>query len=494
MKLKKIGVLYCCWLASYWVSIAACASEWQMINDLSFSARAAHDYANAQQQVQTPTTVWPRPMQVDQPVVRPAAELWLDARSGRAFFTGFQPRATEGVGFRVQHQGKSQDYRVQLQVGYDTDEAFVPADNVPADNVNGDDAETQWIADGSFVDIGLYHWRVGGGAVSRWWGPGWDSSLILSNNARPAPGLYVERGVFTPFESAWLSWLGPWHFTTFMSQLESDRDFAHTLLWGARFTFKPIAALEIGLNRTALWGGEGRPQSLSVFKDLLLGDDNFSENQVGKSTEPGDQLGGIDFKYTYIQNQHVYACYTQFIGEDEAGGLPTGFLGLAGCSWQTPGQTFAPAFLQTMQLSTIFVEFSNTAMGGWTGDETFGVAYEHSIYRDGYRYHDRPVGSQYDNDSKSAVIGWLLQQSARRSYRVMVRNLELNEGDLNAVLPSGNRIAHSSLTTQQLDLSVSQTWQHYRADLGYLYNTDIAPDALLNARATWLAKLTWLLN
>jgi hypothetical protein len=454
----------------YWpcfYSIDVAANEWQSINDLSFSARAAHDYASAQQQIQMPTTVWPRPMQSDIKVARSSAALWWDARSSDAFFSGFEPRATEGPGLRLQHQGQQYDYRLQLQLGY----------------VTADEDDTQWIADESFADVGLGNWRIGAGAVSRWWGPGWDSSLILSNTARPAPGFYVERGVFTPFETPWLSWLGPWHVVTFMSQLESDRDFAHTLLWGARLTFKPIDALEIGLSRSALWGGDGRPQSLSVFKDLLIGDDNFSADQPGKSTEPGDQLGGFDLKYSYVKNQHVYACYTQFIGEDEAGGLPSGFLGLAGCSWQTPWQA--------AQLSTVFVEFSNTAMGGWTSNQEVGVAYEHSIYRDGYRYRDQPIGSQYDRDTKSAVIGWLLQASAQRSYRVVVRNIDLNFGNQAS---SGNHVAASALNTQQLDLALTQNWKNYRAELGYVYNTDIASDALIDAHSTWLAKLSWALD
>ena len=460
----------------FFLSIHANASEWQLINDLSFSARAAHDYASAQQQLPAPTTVWPRPIQMDASIESPTAQLDWNVRSGNGFFPGFETRVTEGPSLRVLQQGNAQHYRVQGQLGYVADA----------------DADVHWIADGSFVDVALFNWQLGAGAVPRWWGPGWDSSLILSSNARPAPGMYLERRRFTAFATPWLSWLGPWHAVTFMSQLENDRDFAHTLLWGARVTFKPIDALEIGLNRTAMWGGDGRPQSLSVFKDLLIGDDNFSADQPGKSTEPGNQLGGIDLKVSQVRHQQVYACYTQWIGEDEAGGLPSGFLGLAGCSWQTSDLTLPG--LAGMQLSTLFAEFSNTAMGGWSGDANFGSAYAHSIYLDGYRYRGRTIGSQYDNDSKTMAIGWLLQVNPVRSYRFIFRHLDLNHDDKNPSIMSNNPVANSALRTQQLDVAMAQSWQSYRGELGYIYNTQVASDTLFNSQSTWLAKFSWLLN
>ena len=89
--------------------------------------------------------------------------------------------------------------------------------------------------------------------------------------------------------------------TTFMNQLESERVVPDALIWGMRVNFRPTflsrkGRLEIGLSRTALWAGDGRPKSLSVFTDLLLGKDNFEADDPGKATEPGNQLG-IDMRY-----------------------------------------------------------------------------------------------------------------------------------------------------------------------------------------------------
>ena len=41
--------------------------------------------------------------------------------------------------------------------------------------------------DGSYIAARLGNWSASFGQVERWWGPGWDGSLILSTNARPIP-------------------------------------------------------------------------------------------------------------------------------------------------------------------------------------------------------------------------------------------------------------------------------------------------------------------
>jgi hypothetical protein len=46
----------------------------------------------------------------------------------------------------------------------------------------------------------LGNWSTSLGKVDRWWGPGWDGSLILSTNARPIPAISLDRRIAEPFE------------------------------------------------------------------------------------------------------------------------------------------------------------------------------------------------------------------------------------------------------------------------------------------------------
>ena len=95
--------------------------------------------------------------------------------------------------------------------------------------------------DGSYVAMNLGNWNLSAGYLDRWWGPGWEGSLILSSNARPVPSIGIDRNETRPFTWPVLRWLGPWRFSTFMGQLEDDRDYPETLLFGMRFEIPSIA-------------------------------------------------------------------------------------------------------------------------------------------------------------------------------------------------------------------------------------------------------------
>ncbi|TDJ32894.1 MAG: capsule assembly Wzi family protein, partial [Gammaproteobacteria bacterium] len=174
-------------------------------------------------------------------------------------------------------------------------------------------------ADGSAIAVVLGNFSISANMLDRWWGPGWDSNLILSSNARPMPAISIDRNFTDAFESKWLSWLGPWDLAVHFGRFESERHIADTRFFGMRFNFRPIPSLEIGLSRTAQWCGEGRPCGLDIFIDLLLGKDNRGDAGIDQSNEPGNQLAGIDFRWSNRWFGRSNAIYGQAIGEDEAG-------------------------------------------------------------------------------------------------------------------------------------------------------------------------------
>ncbi len=52
---------------------------------------------------------------------------------------------------------------------------------------------TNCALDGSHATVQWGNWLISANTLDRWWGPGHEGSLILSNNARPMPTLMVER-------------------------------------------------------------------------------------------------------------------------------------------------------------------------------------------------------------------------------------------------------------------------------------------------------------
>lgn len=293
--------------------------------------------------------------------------------------------------------------------------------------------EANWRADHSYIAARLGNWGVGVGAIDRYWGPSWQSSLILSTNARPSPGLFIQRLSPDAFETPLLSWLGPWQLTTFINQLERKRDQSQAKFWGLRISHSPLPYLELGYSRTAMFGGGDRPESLGVFKDLLLGRDNRGGSGIADdaSNEPGNQLAGLDWRASAHWGSFSGAWYGQIIGEDESGGTPSRNLGSMGL--ELSGEVAGIS-------QRIWIEGSNSLMR-FASEGMPNGAYEHAIYTNGYRYYGRSIGASSDNDSQVYTVGGLVALESGDLINWRISKAYLNSDDGNAPAPSGNPLA-----------------------------------------------------
>jgi hypothetical protein len=275
--------------------------------------------------------------------------------------------------------------------------------------------------DGSYLAARLGNWSASLGQVDRWWGPGWDGSLILSTNARPIPSISIDRRVPEPFESKWLSWIGPWSVHSFIGRLEEQRTVSNPYLWGIRGEVRPtvVDGLEIGFFRMMQLGGEGRPEGFSTWVDAFLSQDNYGANTGNndRSKEPGNQLAGIDLRWKVMDAP--LALYGQLVGDDEDKFLPNCLMfqyGLEG--WTNLGDS-------TLR---VFAEYADLTSYWWTDDpRTRNISYGHHIYQDGYRYRGRPIGHWGDQDSQIVSIGGLLQKQDGIGWGATLRSGKLNE-------------------------------------------------------------------
>ncbi|HVK99024.1 MAG TPA: capsule assembly Wzi family protein [Dongiaceae bacterium] len=249
--------------------------------------------------------------------------------------------------------------------------------------------------DGSYVAGLLGNWSLSAGAIDRWWGPGWQSSLNLSTSARPVNSVQLQRNFSDPFETRWLSWIGPWTLTMFAGQLEKDRAVPDAKLLGARLAVRPLQSLELGFARTAQWGGEGRPQDFDSLMDLVLGNDNAGDDGIDRETnEPGNQLGSVDVRWSFPLLRTQSAFYVQYTGEDESNAFPSQIMDLVGIE---------SAFATRNVFHRFALEYIDS-MAGAHDDHTPNVAYEHGIYLSGYRYRNRPLGASFDNDTRAFTL------------------------------------------------------------------------------------------
>jgi hypothetical protein len=273
-------------------------------------------------------------------------------------------------------------------------------------------------ADGSYLGLNFGNFMLSAGYMERWWGPGWDGSLILSTNARPIPTATLERNYTDPFESKWLSWIGPWRASVAMGRAESsDVPVPDVRFFAARVNFKPRPWLEFGLTRTAQWCGGERSCDWSTFVDMVLGHDNQLTNGAVSAQQPGNQMAGYDMRLRSPWHALPIAFYTQWIGEDEAAGLPSKFIGLFGL------EGWGSSRLGSWRLRA---EYADTACNFPRQDPDFGCAYRNSIYPQGYTYRGRIIGDSIDNDSRRFTLAMLVTLNNGDFLGISLRRLNIN--------------------------------------------------------------------
>ena len=420
--------------------------------------------------VSGPVTTWPLawgPITADirafersaavRPDVRDAMQRVLDrarweTRSDEAFFDAHVSVAEEPTRVRAFDNTPRESAQIGAGVTY-TGDWFTVSLNAQAVDSPSDGRDFR--ADGSVIGAVLGNYSLSVNTLDRWWGPGWDGSLILSNNARPFPTISLDRVYTDPFSSKWLSWLGPWDLSLHFGQLESDRAVPDALFFGLRFNFRPFRSLEIGVSRTAQWCGDGRPCDLDTFVELLAGRDNIGDDSVDRSNEPGNQLAGFDARWSPRLFNLPIAAYVQFIGEDEAGGLPSRYLGQMGVD----GSGYA---FQRWSYRW-FVEFSATSCRFYRPDEFNNCAYNNGIYLTGYRYRGRSIGHGADNDARLISAGLTLADAGDTQWVLVMRSGELNRGDL---ADAFNTVTTTNQDIFSLDVTHKRAFRFGRLSVG----------------------------
>jgi hypothetical protein len=411
--------------------------------------------------IKGPVSTWPlawAPIAADVGEVANEAELPTDVLQSLLRVRARAQRETRIDDFRLQGAASVAEEPMRMRSFQDTprETAEIGAGvawtgNWLSVNLNGQYVDSpadgeDFRADGSEIAVILGNFSISANTLDRWWGPGWDGSLILSNNARPIPALSLERNFTDPFSSKWLSWLGPWDLALHFGRFESDRHVPDARFFGLRFNFRPLPSLEIGLSRTAQWCGEGRPCGLDTFIDLLLGRDNVGDDDIDRDNEPGNQLAGFDLRWAGRIFDRPIAIYGQLIGEDEAGGFPSHYLGQFGVELS--------GSLGTRWSYRWFGEFAGTSCAFHQSTEIFNCAYNHGVYQTGYRYRGRAVGHGSDNDTRMLSSGLILSDDRETQWYAVVRYGALNRGGApdsrHSLTPTRQDIASVDLTHRRL--------------------------------------------
>ena len=257
------------------------------------------------------------------------------------------------------------------------------------------------------------------GKYNRWWSPSKETSLIMSNSARPIPTFSVSSYKDITPKLNIFKFIGQYNFELSLSKLERNRFVPNAILFGNRFTFEPFNNLDLSLLRVAQFGGSGRTINTAVIKNMILGKDT-TNSRLSSFEQPGNQIAGIDFSYRIPKNSNIQL-YGQLMGEDGLDPIiddrwigaifPSKRFGLIGISYFNKSKIIP---------WVINFEHINTDTG------FKNVTYNHSIYKDGYRYKKLPIGASIDGDSHNSIVSFT-KNFGTKLIKIKYQKMDLNQ-------------------------------------------------------------------
>lgn len=324
--------------------------------------------------------------------------------------------------------------------------------------------------DGSYIAAFWGNWLISYGKQDRWFGPTWDSSFSLTNNARPMAALALTRKSAIAFTIPFTEWHIPWTVTTFMGKMNDNRTINNTLLWCFRLNFKPIDNLEIGLTRLAQWGGDGRSKSLSTFGNILIGRTNCGVDDLvcdQNAPNPANQQAGYDIRYSMSWFDTPVTVYAQKFAEDGKEGT---------FNYVTKAQLQAGLDTHIQLLgypTTAYIEYGDSLADCGIRDGIGDCYYEHSSYTTGMRFNRRSLGDLYENDASTYVLGLISQLGTNTHITNKLRFLELN-CDNQDKAPNNPLIGNTLTSIAEDMLMVSSSLQHSYKNWRFTFSANVS--------------------
>ena len=273
------------------------------------------------------------------------------------------------------------------------------------------DRKNRYTLDGSYLQYTSGIATYGLGSVDRHWSFSNKSSLILSHNARPLETIYLK--LKNNFSYNRLPSKASWSFEAFNGYSEGSLDNAKSMLMGLRVVISPTERLDFELVQTSQWGGKDYSNGISALGATLLFDTNIGSNaNINK-------MAGFGISYLIPNNLIPLRIYSQAVGEDEAGNLPSCYAYLAGLEWSNT---------KIKHPTTLGIEFIDTRINETThGNCGPNTMYNNSIYN--YTNYGKTLGAAIDSEGKSLEIFGHSQISQETEIKFSSKVVTINDSN-----------------------------------------------------------------
>jgi hypothetical protein len=337
--------------------------------------------------------------------------------------------SSEEVG---QHRGFADTHREQgaLRVSRTFGNEFT-AGRIRTTFRMGTQDDKDFVLDGSYLATTLGNWALSVDQMPVWWGPGQDSALVLSTNARPVQAIRLNRLQDNASDYYGLNLLGNWHATAFIGRTQGAGSLGDAKMSGARFTARPFTFIELGASYTSHWDGDGHS---------------------GRYNE----TAGMDGRVRLPFNVGVYA---------ESASRNNSFV--------------EAAWLAGLDVDLHSAEVLHHVFIEWT--DIPANFYNDTVESYGYRRWMQSIGSSYDQDVEGMVVGYSTQQANGEGWTAKLRWVDY--GGTNLRMQQEHNIrSDGSVERIQLDLSSQYPLGNGLLKVGAQLNSDSVVAALSSER------------
>ncbi len=349
------------------------------------------------------------------------------------------------------------DADTSLSLGYQNTNIDAQVSVNYRNDQNGDDVNL----DGSYIAANFNNWSLYAGSIERWWGPGQDNTLLLSTNARPMSAIGLRRNEPKPFETKWLSWIGPWTWDMFLAHMGKERHIPNALMVGMRLSLEPLKNFEVGLSRTMQLCGDNRPCDFKTWSKAIIAVGDL--DNTGTLNEPGNQLASIDLAYSKRLGDKALRLYISGTAEDQTIFMPFQYARLLGATLSSPVGDKG----DTLTINTEWSDSGNV-LAWFFGQRIRGVIYGHRIYITGHRFDGRTLGHSLDNDSKLISFTTTYDREDGSTYSLSLRSATINWDNNNK-----NIISLSPTKYKSVEAKASNQFDFGRLELSITLQTKI---------------------
>lgn len=169
----------------------------------------------------------------------------------------------------------------------------------------------------AYASYHLWGHEVSFGKKDHWLGPGVGGSFAWSNNADNTYSFEIDR--VEPLRVPLLSRLtGPFRYDFLVGSLQGHTAPNAPWVHMEKVSFKPTRNLEMGFERTVIWGGKGHePITLHTFLRSFFSVAAVSPQDKFSSLDPGARFSSFDFSYRLPFVRNWLTLYTDSLAHDD---------------------------------------------------------------------------------------------------------------------------------------------------------------------------------